>query len=121
MEKTYTCIVCPVSCRVTVEEHGEKLAIAGFSCKRGREYAENEHRCPKRMITTTIRINNGVLRRLPVVSSSEMPKEKMKECLDLIYATVAIAPVRGGDVIISNVCDTGVDIIASRDVDDLAL
>ncbi len=116
MEKTYTCIVCPGSCRITVIEQGGDLAVSGYSCKRGCEYAINEHKAPKRMITGTVRIEKGMLRRLPVVSCKEIPKEKMKECLTVIYGTVATAPVRFGDIVISNICNTGVDIVASRDI-----
>ena len=85
MKKTYTCIGCPLSCSVTVNEEGEKLVVAGYSCKKGREYAINEHRAPKRMITGTVAIVKGGLRRLPVVGTGEIPKQKMKECMSQKY------------------------------------
>ena len=117
MKNTYTCIVCPMSCQITVEEEGEDLAVSGYTCKRGRRYAVNEHRSPKRMVTSTVRVENGILRRLPVVSNAEIPKSKMTECLKAVYAAAVSAPVKCGDIVISNICDTGVDIIASRDID----
>jgi len=116
MKKTYTCIGCPLSCSVTVNEEGEKLVVAGYSCKKGREYAINEHRAPKRMITGTVAIVKGGLRRLPVVGTGEIPKQKMKECMSILCSTLAVAPIRAGDIVIPDICGTGVDIVASRDV-----
>ena len=40
--KEYTCIVCPRSCRITVEEKDGELVITGNTCKRGYEFAKNE-------------------------------------------------------------------------------
>ena len=50
MKKTYTCIVCPMSCRITVEEQEEGMKVAGNGCGRGKEYAMNEHTLPKRTL-----------------------------------------------------------------------
>ena len=116
MTKTYTCIVCPMSCRITVEEQDGKLSVSGNTCKRGYKYALNEHTSPKRMVTSTVKVENGVLRRLPVVSDSEILKEKIKECLKVIYEVSISAPIKYGDVIVENICGTGVNIIASRDI-----
>ena len=89
MKKTYTCIVCPMSCRVTVEDTPDGLAIEGYTCARGKAYAASEHTQPQRTLTATVKVENGRLRRLPVISS---------------------APV------LRDVCGTGIDILAARDV-----
>lgn len=117
MEKTYTCIVCPMGCRVSVSEQGDNLIISGYECKNGRIYATNEYTAPKRMITSTVSIDDGVLRRLPVVSNMEVPKGLIRDCLKVMNSTVAIAPVRLGDVVVRDICNSGVDIVASRDID----
>jgi CxxC motif-containing protein len=66
------------------------------------------------MLTTTVLVSNGTLPRLPVISTGEIPKAKITGCLALLYTTKTAAPVQCGDVIVKNICDTGVDIIASR-------
>ena len=117
MEKIYTCIVCPLSCTITVKETGDGLDISGHSCKKGLEYAGNEHRAPKRMLTGAVAVENGVLRRLPVVSRVVVPKDKLRACIDALSKVSVIAPIRCGDVVVPDICGTGVDVIAARDVE----
>jgi len=114
MKNEYVCIVCPVSCRVTVEDDNGELKITGYTCKRGEKYAKNEHTDPHRMLTTTVKINGGVLPRLPVISSTEIPKSRMDECLGLLYELNVEAPVRCGDVIAGNILGLDADILAAR-------
>jgi CxxC motif-containing protein len=111
----YTCIVCPKSCKINVAamEDGT-LNITGNQCLRGQEHAVNEHHNPKRMVTTVIRINGAKLRCLPVISTDEVPKERLRDCLLEIYEIQVEAPVKAGEAIINNICNTGVDIVAAR-------
>ena len=110
----FTCIVCPNSCLITVEESDESLKIIGNQCKRGEEFAKNEYTHPMRMFTSTMKIKDAVIPRISVISSGEIPKEKMKEAQALMAETVLEAPVKLGDVLVHDICGTGVDIIASR-------
>jgi len=110
----YTCIVCPVSCQLTVEEVGGELKVTGHTCKRGEEFGKNEHTNPMRMLTSTVVLEGSFLNRLPVVSEKEVPKAKLRECLKAVYAAKVQAPVQCGDVVIADVCGTGVNILASR-------
>lgn len=116
MERTYTCIVCPKSCRVVLRADNGGIAVHGNGCERGAQYARSEYEDPQRMITTTVRIDKGDLRVLPVISTGEVPKSRMKECMAAIYGTVALAPVRQGDVVIRDILGLGVDIVAARDI-----
>ncbi|MGI6004039.1 MAG: DUF1667 domain-containing protein [Christensenellales bacterium] len=113
-ETAYTCIVCPVSCRISVREEGGELTISGSTCKRGEDFARNEHVNPMRILTSTVKLEGGRFPRLPVISRGEIPKAKLRECLNEVYRITASAPVKCGDVLIENVCGTGVDIVASR-------
>ena len=114
----YTCIVCPMSCRITVTEGADgELTITGNTCKRGENHARNEHTHPMRMLTSTVRVRGGSLPRLPVVSSKEVPKALLNQCRKEVAQAVAVAPITCGDVIIHDVCGTGADILASRSLD----
>lgn len=115
----YTCIVCPISCQVNVEEIQGEVNVTGYNCPRGRDHALNEYTSPKRMLTTTICISGGLLSRLPVISTSEIPKEKIFDCLNELYAVHVTAPIYEGDVIIHNICATNVDIIAARTMNNI--
>lgn len=110
----YTCIVCPNSCLITVDEKDGELYITGQQCRRGEMFARNEHTCPMRMFTSTMKINGAELSRISVISSGEIPKEMMRDCQKELSKTVLNAPVKLGDIVIKNICGTGIDIVASR-------
>jgi len=113
--KTYTCIVCPRSCvgTLTVSDDGQ-MKTDGFACKNGEKYAISEYTDPKRVLTTTVTLKNGIYNLLPVVSTGEISRKVFKECLDILYGVTVTAPVREGDVVLSDILGTGVDIIAAK-------
>jgi len=114
MKTEYICIVCPSSCRLTVSEENGEVRVKGNECRRGEEHGIEEYKEPKRMLTTTVVIREAALPRLPVISSMEIPKMKLAEALSLLYKMEVSAPVRCGDIIVKNICETGADVIASR-------
>lgn len=118
MKREMICVSCPIGCPLTVEldENNKVLSVAGNTCKRGEKYAIDECTNPVRMLTSTIKVNGGALPVVPVKTSKPIPKGKMFECMQAINNEVADAPIRMGDVLISNVCDTGVDIIATNEL-----
>jgi CxxC motif-containing protein len=113
-EKQVVCIVCPSSCRLTVREENGKIIVEGNGCKRGVEHGISEYTNPMRMLTSTVAVTGGTLPRLPVISTGEVPKAKLNECLTLLYGIAVSAPVQCGDVIVKDICGTGVDVVASR-------
>lgn len=114
LDREITCIGCPSSCRIWVTGTMEEPEFAGYTCKRGLEHAKNELYRPMRMLTSTVKLTGGKFRVMPVISTKEVPKDKMSDCLEQIYRVEAAAPVQEGDVIISNICGTGADIVAAR-------
>ncbi len=114
MKKEIICTVCPMGCRITVEGEGEKIeSITGHTCKRGEQYASAEFAHPVRILTTTMRLEGGKNPVIPVRSAKPVPKEKIMDCMEAIRESAAEAPVRVYDVLIENVCGTGVDIVAT--------
>lgn len=113
-EKEFVCIACPNSCKLTVTETDGELTVTGAGCKRGICHGQNEYTNPKRMLTTTVAITHGIHPRISVVSDGEIPREKLAECLEYLYGCQVQAPVRRGDVLVSDICGTGVHIRASR-------
>ncbi|MCI9137435.1 MAG: DUF1667 domain-containing protein [Lachnospiraceae bacterium] len=110
----YTCIVCPLSCQLTVSETGDgEVTVSGNGCRRGEIHGKNEYLNPMRMITTTVVVSNREEKRLAVISQGEVPKKMVSECLKEIYRTVVEAPVSCGDVILKDICHTGVDIVST--------
>lgn len=118
MAKEFTCIVCPKSCKLKVEENGDgEILVSGFECLRGKKYGKDEYANPMRMLTSTVKIEGSIYNRLPVISKEEVPKNKLYECLAEIKEKVVKAPVTEGDIIIENSCNTGINIVASTSMD----
>ncbi len=112
--KEIRCIICPTGCLVHVENVNGELIIEGHSCKRGEVYARDEFIAPKRIITTTMRVENGFLPLIPVRSNSAIPKERLHATLREIAKMKVKAPIKMGDVLIENVLGLEINIIASR-------
>ena len=113
-ERTITCIGCPMGCLVKVTTDGDKiLDIANYTCKKGKEYAVDELTNPTRMVTAVIPVEGGA-EPLSVKTERFIPKRKIFECLDAIRAARVALPVAIGDIIVPNVCETGVNVIATK-------
>lgn len=119
MEKReLTCIGCPLGCQITVElENGEVTSITGNTCKRGSDYARKEVTNPERTVTSTVMIEGGETDTfLPVRTASDIPKDKIFECMQCLKGVTVKAPVAVGDVIVADVAGTGVDVVSAKTV-----
>lgn len=111
------CIGCPLGCMVTVEmEQGEVKNIAGYTCKRGEEYARKEVTNPTRIVTSTVRVAGGHLDMVSVKTEADIPKGKIFECVAALKDVCMKAPVHIGDVVVENVAGTGVNMIATKEI-----
>lgn len=114
-KKDLICINCPLGCRLTViETEGGGWLVEGNECKRGQTYAIKELTNPTRVLTSTVKILNASLNRLPVRTTEAIPKQLIIEAMKVINTSIVQAPIKMGDIIISNLLDTGVPVIASR-------
>jgi CxxC motif-containing protein len=114
--KNMICIVCPMSCHleVIVDNQGRVQTVSGNQCARGSEYVHKELTHPSRLVTSTVMIEGALHSRLPVISTQEVPKEKVLEVIAEIKKVKVSAPIKTNECIIKNVCNLGVDIVASR-------
>ncbi len=104
MKKTLTCIECPMGCEIEVElKDGKVISVSGNNCPRGKVYAEAEVVCPKRVITSTVRAENGEM--IPVKTDRPVKKEAMFDVMKKINSTTCSLPVAVGDVLVENICD----------------
>jgi len=112
-----TCINCPMGCSLSVVlESGKVNSVAGAACKRGIVYAELECTNPTRIVTSTVPVRGGGLRMVSVKTGSAIPKSKIAGCLHSLKGIELEAPVTIGDIVVKNVCGTGIDIVATRNV-----
>jgi CxxC motif-containing protein len=100
-----------------VVEDGEIKSIENYSCQRGVEYAKKEITNPKRTITSILPVVGGDLSMVSVKTSADIPKDKISACMRVMKDLSVNAPIMIGDVIVKNICDTGIDIIATKKVE----
>ncbi len=113
------CIVCPMSGRMTLEydNDGNILKVSGNTCKRGETYVKNELTNPVRVVTSTVKLVGGRDRRLPVITKGSVPKDMIFDIMKVIHETKVCTPVKENDMIVANICGTGIDLVASRSAD----
>lgn len=114
--KELICIVCPQGCRLRVDEDNN-YTVSGNRCARGEEYGRTELLNPTRVLTSTVEVEGSHTSRCPVKTNGVIPKGKMFEAMDCVRAVKVCAPVKTGQVIIENLLGTGVDLVATRDME----
>ncbi len=116
MKKDLICIACPLGCRLTARWLNESaIEITGNRCPRGEEYGREEVVEPKRVVTATVRLKSGFLKRLPVTTKRPVPKDKIAALLNRLYTIELSAPVIRGEVVL-DLADDGVQVLSSRTV-----
>lgn len=113
--KELICIVCPKGCHLKVDEE-KGYAVSGNGCERGALYGADELRDPKRVITSTVCLNSKTHSRLPVKTSTSIPKPLVFEAVKLLDGIKISSPVKRGDVVLSNILGTGVDFVSARTI-----
>ena len=113
-----TCISCPMGCQITVEMDGnEVVSVTGNTCKRGAVYARKEVTNPTRIVTSTVKVIGGKADMVSVKTKEDIPKEKIFDCVKLLKGVEVKAPVHIGDVIVPDAAGTGIDIVATKNVE----
>lgn len=114
MNKTVTCVICPRGCTIEVVQESENslpVSVKGYGCKRGEQYATLEVYAPERVFTSTVKMSDGKL--LPVRSSKPIPKKLIIPTAKMLSEMTFDGKYFMGDVVVNNVLDSGVDIVAS--------
>lgn len=116
-KKEFVCIRCPLGCNITVETEGTEIkSIAGNTCPKGADYVTKELTDPRRVVTSLVRVEGGELPVVSVKTVSDIPKTSMQECVRQLGQLVLRAPVAMGEVVVKNVCGSGVDVVTTRAV-----
>ena len=111
--KELICIMCPKGCHLNVDDD---LNVTGNGCVRGVTYGKQEVTDLRRYLTSTVRLESKNYRRLPVISSGDLPKDKVSDVVKYLDTVVVKAPINVKDVVVSNVLGLGVDILATRTI-----
>lgn len=108
------CIVCPRGCRIKASRAADgSVEVTGNTCPRGMEYARNEFSAPRRMLTSTVAVSGSEIKRLPVITSAPIPKERIFDVMAELTKVQITAPVAINQIIIPNVLGLGADIVSA--------
>ena len=119
-KKEITCIVCPIGCKIIIKTNGKKFELLeGNKCKQGVEYARSEALDPRRVLTSSVLVEDGIWPLVSVKTKKPIPKEKVFEVLKQIQRKKVKAPIKIGQVIIKNIVNTNTDLIATKSIDKL--
>ncbi|RDU24307.1 DUF1667 domain-containing protein [Anaerosacchariphilus polymeriproducens] len=117
-ERKLTCIGCPLGCEIEVKlKEKQIISIIGNTCKRGELYVREEVTNPSRIVTSTVKVENGKIPMVSVKTQNTVPKGKIFECIKELKTISIKAPVKIGDIIIENSANTGISIIATKNVE----
>lgn len=115
-----TCIVCPMGCQLeaTVDkDKKELLDVTGNKCLRGKKYASEEIKSPVRMLTTTVRVLDGVENFLPIKTENPIPKHLIMKCMEVLKKVEISAPVNVGHIVCANILGTGINVVATKKIE----
>ncbi|ADD09336.1 DUF1667 domain-containing protein [Candidatus Aciduliprofundum boonei] len=120
MSKLYrfTCIICPLGCYIEAELNGSDLKIRGCRCSRGEEWVREEILEPKRIVMSVVKVKNGEYPIVSVKTDKPVPKDMIRKIMKYLSNVEALAPIKVGDIVVENILDLGVNIIATRNVEE---
>lgn len=112
------CIGCPMGCPLQIEIEGnEVVKVTGHTCKRGEDYGIKECTNPTRIVTSSVNVEGGVSDVVPVKTEHDIPKDKIFDCIKALKGVAVKAPIKVGDIVVENILGTGVNILATKNVD----
>lgn len=114
--KNLICIECPIGCGLQAKKNGEQWIIKGNRCRKGEQFAINELTDPRRSVCSTVKTIFKEVPRLSVRTDGEVPLKSIFEVMEQINRVILERPVHIGEVIIENVCNTGINVIATSDL-----
>ena len=117
MKRVFTCIVCPNGCEVEAEYEGTKvLSVTGNLCPKGKTYVTQELTDPRRTIASSVRVLGGELPLASVRLTAAIPKDMIFRAMQEIEKITLQAPVRIGDVVLSNLLGQDCNVIVTKNV-----
>jgi CxxC motif-containing protein len=110
------CVACPKGCRLDVLRENGELLVNNAGCKRGKEYAFAETTDPRRMVASTVRVENAPHPLVPIYTTEPFPKGRIQDLLKELREVKLQAPIKLGQIVLEDALGTGIDVVASRDL-----
>jgi len=117
-EMKVVCIICPQGCEIKVGGSKKNPTVSGNKCPKGFDYAVKEYSNPERMITSSVKVEGGVIPLVSVKTEKPVPKEKIFDVMGEIRQIKVKAPVNVGDVLSKDLAKTGVKLVATKKIEE---
>jgi CxxC motif-containing protein len=115
VKKEIICVGCPKGCRMKVEARGDRIEnIEGFSCEKGKSYAQKEFENPTRILPTTVKVYGGDFPLVSVKTEKAIPRDRLLSAMEVIAEVEVKAPIELGDIVVKDILGTGVNVVATR-------
>lgn len=105
--------MCPVGCHLEIDKDHN---VSGNRCPRGIAYAIKEVTNPTRVLTTTVRTTSKRTPRISVKTAEPLGKALIFPAMERIATLKVEHTIHVGDVVLKNILDSGIDLIATKDV-----
>ena len=125
LRNEFVCVVCPNGCTIDAEFEPagpssagapKLIAFQGARCARGEAWIKQEIESPMRTIATSVLVKGGDYISTSVRTERPIPLAAVPEVMASLRGVVLDAPVKIGQVVLTNPAGTETDIIATRDV-----
>jgi CxxC motif-containing protein len=117
-KREFVCISCPRGCEITTVLDGKSIvSVSGNICHLGVKYVEDEVTDPRRVVTSTVRVRGGSSPLAPVWTEQSIPKGMILRLADELRKVEMTAPVKCGDMVLEDVFGTGINVVASGEVE----
>ena len=90
--------------------------MTGAECSRGVAYARSEISDPRRIFTSTVRLDGSDIKMVPVRTDRPIKKQRWKQAVELVKGLKAIAPVAFGQVIEKDFTEKDINLVSSREI-----
>jgi len=112
------CILCPNGCSMRVRHQNKEIIdVENIKCEKGYDYAVQELSAPVRTLTSTVKVIDGELPLVSVRTDKPIPVELIFKTMECIRDIEVRAPVKVGQKLVENLFNTGVALMATREVE----
>ena len=117
MKRDLRCVICPLGCKITATyAHKKVTAVYGNRCSKGEAYTLSEICHPRRILTTTIKVEGGIFPLVSVKANRPISRDSMRQVVKNLHNVVVKAPIEIGDRVAHAASGSGSDIVATRAV-----
>lgn len=114
--KQIICEKCSKRCILDIDKYEENIEVLGNECDKGIEYAKMEINNTKEILTTLVRMKGSNKKVVPVKTKYPVDKKLFIELSKVLSRLYVGAPIKIGDVVCKNILNTGIDVVATKNI-----